>query len=101
MKKLDFNAIYKALANPARREILLRLKNPESISQNQAIPKLLGISASAIEEKTNLSQSTVSSHLSTLLHAGLVTVQRVGQWRFFKRNETTIQAFLQYLNNNL
>jgi ArsR family transcriptional regulator len=54
-----------------------------------------------INEHAGLSQSTVSAHLATLQRAGLVTSKRVGQWIFFKRNEETIQAFLQHMNGGL
>ena len=52
----------------------------------------LGVCASQFE-RCGLSQSTVSAHLATLQRAGLITSQRVGQWIFYKRNETAIAAF--------
>ena len=36
-------------------------------------------------------------HLAILQKAGLVTVQRVGQWNFFKRNEETYRLFLEHM----
>ena len=50
---------------------------------------------------TGLSQSTVSGHLAILQKAGLVTVQRVGQWNFFKRNEEVILQFIEHERNTL
>jgi DNA-binding transcriptional ArsR family regulator len=54
----------------------------------------MGICASQFE-RSGLSQSTVSGHLSILQRADLVTTKRVGQWIFYKRNEETIEAFLK------
>jgi DNA-binding transcriptional ArsR family regulator len=56
---------------------------------------------SLIDKQTGLSQSTVSGHLAILQKAGLVTVQRVGQWNFFKRNEAVIQQFIEHERNTL
>jgi ArsR family transcriptional regulator len=97
----DIDAIHKALANPVRRQILAWLKEPESFFSEQVHPLALGVCAGLIDQRTGLSQSTVSAHLSTLQKAGLVTVQRVGLWNFFKRNEDVIQGFLDHINRGL
>jgi ArsR family transcriptional regulator len=97
----DIDAIHKALANPVRRQILAWLKEPEAFFSEQAHPLALGVCASLIDQRTGLSQSTVSAHLSTLQKAGLVNVQRVGLWNFFKRNEDVIQGFLDHINRGL
>jgi ArsR family transcriptional regulator len=96
-QELDIDAIHKALANPVRRQILGWLKDPEAYFQEQAHPLSMGVCAGLIDEKTGLSQSTVSGHLAILQKAGLVTVQRVGQWNFFKRNEEIYRLFLEYM----
>jgi ArsR family transcriptional regulator len=54
-----------------------------------------------IDRQSGLSQSTVSGHLAILQKAGLVTVQRVGQWNFFKRNEEVILRFIEHERNTL
>jgi ArsR family transcriptional regulator len=97
----DIDAIHKALANPVRRQILAWLKEPEAFFSEQVHPLKLGVCAGLIDQRTGLSQSTVSAHLSTLQKAGLVTVQRVGLWNFFKRNEDVIQGFLDHINRGL
>ena len=61
----------------------------------------MGVCAGLIDERTGLSQSTVSAHLATLQRAGLITSRRVGQWIFYKRDEETIQAFLDHMNQGL
>jgi DNA-binding transcriptional ArsR family regulator len=98
---VDIDAVHKALANPVRRQILAWLKTPDEHFASQECPLDFGVCAGLLNERTGLSQSTVSAHLATLQRAGLVTSKRVGQWIFFKRNEETIQAFLQHMNGDL
>src|ERR1700682_4136949 len=98
---MDIDAVHKALANPVRRQILAWLKTPSKYFAMQEYPLDLGVCAGLIDERTGLSQSTVSAHLATLQRAGLVTSKRVGQWIFYKRNEETIQAFLVHMNGDL
>src|SRR6476659_8931428 len=95
------DAIHKALANPVRRQILCWLKDPQANFAQQEHPLDFGVCAGLIDERTGLSQSTVSAHLATLQKAGLISSRRVGQWIFFKRNEDVIQAFLSQLNDGL
>lgn len=98
---MDADAIHKALANPVRRQILQWLKEPHVHFAQQEHPLALGVCAKLIDERTGLSQSTVSAHLAALQRAGLITPRRVGQWIFFQRNEDTIQAFLAQLHQGL
>ena len=97
----DFNAIYKALANPVRREILSWLRHPQTHFPPQAFPFDHGVSAGLIDTRCGLSQSTVSAHLAALQEARLVTSQRIGQWVFFKRDEAVIRSFLDHINLRL
>ena len=99
---MDTDAIFKALANPMRRQILQWLKSPKDY-----LPEDLhggfthGICAGHIERLGGLSQSTMSNHLSVLQQAGLVTVTKHGQWSYFSRNEVLIQQYLEYLQQTL
>jgi len=97
---MDIEEILKALANPARVEMLQWLKEPEKHFKGQPHPLELGICAGQFE-RCGLSQSTVSAHLAVLQRAGLVTSTRVGQWIFYKRNEDTINAFLRAIQTSL
>ncbi|WP_322011248.1 metalloregulator ArsR/SmtB family transcription factor [Paraburkholderia sp. J12] len=99
--ELDIDAIHKALANPVRREILMWLREPQMYFPEQEIPLDHGVCAGKIDARCGLSQSTVSAHLAVLQKAGLVTSKRVGQWVFFKRNDTVIEAFLAHVNAQL
>jgi DNA-binding transcriptional ArsR family regulator len=98
---IDIDAIHKALANPIRREILAKLRNPHAHFGDQELTLDHGVCAGKIDACCGLSQSTVSAHLAALQRAGLVTSKRVGQWVFFKRNEPVIQAFLEHMNTDL
>lgn len=98
---MDTDAIFKALANPVRRDILGWLRDPHAFFARQALPLDHGVCAGEIEARCQLSQSTVSAHLSALLRAQLVTSKRIGQWVFFKRNEPVIAAFLAQLKTCL
>ncbi len=91
---MDIDAIHKALANPTRRQILAWLKEPEVYFAAQQHPLSMGVCAGLIDQRAELSQSTVSAHLAILLKAGLITRHRVGQWIYFKRDEATIAAFI-------
>jgi DNA-binding transcriptional ArsR family regulator len=97
----DVDEIMKALASPARREILAWLKAPEKTFVKQHHPFSMGVCASMIFEKANLSPSTVSAHLATLQKAGLVTSRKVGQWIFYARNEPLITQFLERIQSDL
>ena len=97
---MDRDEILKALAHPKRIEMLGWLKEPEAHFSDQHHPLEMGVCASQFE-RCGLSQSTVSAHLSVLQRAGLVTTRRVGQWIFYKRNEETIQTFLQDIGQAL
>jgi ArsR family transcriptional regulator len=98
---IDLDEALKTLANPVRRKILAQLKNPAQNFPNQGHPYEFGVCAGKIGDATGLSQSTISAHLAILQHAGLLTVRRVGQWHFYKRNEPAIAAFLEHLEHSL
>ena len=98
---IDVDAIHKALANPARRLILAKLREPEKYFPQQELSYDHGVCAGMIDACCALSQSTVSVHLAALQRAGLITSKRVGQWVFFRRNETVIQAFLEHMKADL
>lgn len=100
---MDTEAIFKALSNPIRRQILQCLKDPEhTIPQGECeLDFSRGVCAGQIEKIADVSQSTMSNHLSVLQQAGLVTVTKHGQWCYFARNETQIQNFLDHIQQSL
>lgn len=100
-QRMDLDEIINALSNPARREILAWLKEPELNFAEQTHSFEHGVCVGRIFERAGLSQSTISAHLATLQRAGLVVSTRVGQWVYYKRDEKTIKAFLATLKTDL
>lgn len=101
-KMMDSDAIFKALANPVRRKILQCLKNPEDYFPEQSQNGFAqGVCAGQFEKACDVSQSTMSNHLAILQQAGLVTVQKHGQWSYFSRDDALIQQYIEYLKHTL
>jgi len=74
---MDIDLIFKALANPTRRQILEWLKHPEQfLSEEQCGGFKRGVCAGNQAEK-------------------------YGQWSYFSRNEALIQQYIDYLQNSL
>ncbi|WP_290699708.1 helix-turn-helix transcriptional regulator [Amphritea sp.] len=101
MSSTELDEMIKALSHPVRRDILNWLKQPELYFSDQEHPLSFGVCAGLIDQKTGLSQSTVSAHLATLQRAGFISRKKVGQWNFFARNEEIIKQFLSRLNEQL
>ncbi|MGB9992289.1 ArsR/SmtB family transcription factor [Massilia sp. SM-13] len=100
---MDLLEIFKALSNRTRLEILKRLKDPANSfpPQDEGDVHTVGVCVSSIQEGIGLSQSTVSDYLATLQRAGLVEVQRIGQWTYYKRNEKAIRALAELIGKDL
>ncbi|MGE8203631.1 ArsR/SmtB family transcription factor [Heyndrickxia sp. NPDC080065] len=99
--------IFKALSNDTRLDIMEWLKEPEKhfdkptahLSKN--INEKGGVCVGDIQEKANLSQSTISQYLSMMQKAGLLESTRHGQWTYYRRNEDTIQKMVEFFKENL
>ena len=91
------NRILQAIADPNRRRILEALKERGGCS----IGKDVGLCASDIELRVKLSQPTISHHMAVLERAGLVEARKVGQWRWYKRNENRLKEFARTLKDTL
>ena len=87
----DLAIFIHAISDPARRRILLALKEKRS----QSVPD--GLCAGDVEQHVKLSQPTVSHHMRILEKAGLVEVKRQGHWRVYRRNEKKIAALIRSL----
>ncbi len=92
---MDKLLIFKALSNDKRLKILEWLKEPGKhfVSSHCDVSKD-GVCVGLIEQKIGLSQSTVSQYLLQLQQAGLVTLERRGQWTYCKLNKKFIKDFL-------
>ena len=101
MSNNELDEMIKALSHPIRRDILNWLKQPDLYFADQEHPLSFGVCAGKIDQKTGLSQSTVSNHLAILQRAGFISSKKVGQWNFFSRNEAAVQAFLEQMKQQL
>jgi DNA-binding transcriptional ArsR family regulator len=93
----DLTRILSAVADPTRRRILQALKERGGCS----IDKEVGLCASDIEQRIHLSQPTISHHMAILAKAGLVEAQKIGLWRWYRRNEIALRQFARSLKKNL
>jgi DNA-binding transcriptional ArsR family regulator len=95
--------LHKALANDTRMDIMRWMSDPEKNFRPHKDGKDFsdGVCVQVIQEKTGMSQSTVSHYLSILQRANLVIAERVGKWTYYKRNDETIRAFLSELQLTL
>jgi len=85
----------KVLANENRLLILKWLKEPKKhFNSTHCDVDVEGVCVGLIEEKSGLSQSTVSQYLKLLQQADLITMERKGQWTFCKRNEKNIEKLI-------
>ncbi|MDC6362308.1 MULTISPECIES: ArsR/SmtB family transcription factor [Flavobacteriaceae] len=100
---MDVIEISKVLSNKTRVNILKWLKNPEvNFPPHQDIDHFDdGVCVGYIQDKTGLSQSTISTYLNSMQNANLVIPTRHGKWTYYKRNEAVIQAFVETLKNEL
>lgn len=78
------NEIFKALNDPARREILKMLQKQD-------------MTAGDIAAKFEMTAPSISHHLDKLKRAGLVTTVKQGQFIHYSINTTIIDDLLQYI----
>jgi DNA-binding transcriptional ArsR family regulator len=91
-----------AIADPTRRRILGALKQRGPASTGApAGGKHAGLCAGDIEERVHLSQPTISHHMAILTKAGLVDVEKHGQWRWYRRNEKALRRLVKILRTQL
>jgi DNA-binding transcriptional ArsR family regulator len=98
----DVLEVCKALANPTCRQILGWLRDPTEHFAAQLDPmEEVGVCVKQIQEKAEISQSTASRFMSVLQRAGLVQSRRVGQWTYYRRDDTRIAAISAFLSGVL
>src|ERR1700678_3535575 len=100
---LETLEVLRALASPKRLQILDWLRDPVSNFPPQRDGDLVkdGVCVIFIADKLGVAQPTATTHLQALARAGLVTAKRIGQWTFYKRDETAIRAFKRQLRDEL
>jgi ArsR family transcriptional regulator, arsenate/arsenite/antimonite-responsive transcriptional repressor len=77
------NAIFKALNDPTRREILKMLQEKD-------------LSAGEIAERFHISWPSVSHHLDLLKQARLVVAEKEGQFVYYSLNTTVVDEILKW-----
>ncbi|BFP41455.1 metalloregulator ArsR/SmtB family transcription factor [Flavobacteriaceae bacterium GF1] len=95
--------ISKILSNKTRVQILKWLKDPEgNFPPHQDIDHFDdGVCVGFIQDKTGLSQSTISTYLNAMQNANLVIPTRHGKWTYYRRNEEVIRDYLETLKKEL
>jgi ArsR family transcriptional regulator len=78
------NAIFKALNDVTRREILELLKVKD-------------LSAGEIADHFNISKPSISHHLDILKRADLITFEKNGQFIIYSLNTTVMEDVLQWI----
>ena len=96
-KQQHLGSVLQAIVDPTRRRILQALKEQGGCS----LDKDVGLCASDIEARMRLSQPTISHHMAILKKAGLVEATKLGQWRWYRRNEAEIREFSRTLRKSL
>ncbi len=81
---MSFSRLFKALADPTRREILKLLREGER-------------TAGEITEAFPLARSTLSQHLGVLRSAGLVEVEARGNERVYRLATSVLEEALAFL----
>jgi ArsR family transcriptional regulator, arsenate/arsenite/antimonite-responsive transcriptional repressor len=78
------NDVFKALNDPARREILSMLREKD-------------LTAGEIASHFDMTAPSISHHLDKLKRAGLVTTVKQGQFILYSLNTTILDDLLSYL----
>jgi len=100
---MDIVEISKVLSNDTRVRILGWLKEPErNFPPHVDIDGFEdGVCVGYIQDKTGLSQSTISTYLTSMQRVGLVIPKRHGRWTYYKRNEEVISTYINTLTQEL
>jgi DNA-binding transcriptional ArsR family regulator len=101
--KMNFIETNKVLSNKVRVEVLQWLKKPEeNFPQQINVPDFSqGVCVCHIQDKTGLSQSTISHYLTMMHNANLLIATRIGKWTYYKRNEEEILNYINALKEQL
>lgn len=83
-KQLKMNDVFKAMNDPARREILKMLRQGDMM-------------AGDIAAKFDMTAPSISHHLDKLKRAGLVTTLKQGQFVLYSINTTIVDDLIQYI----
>ena len=94
----------KALSNDTRLDIMGWLANPEESFKNlklyhgKGLPDWGGVCVGSIQEKSGLSQSTISSYLKSMQKAGLLEYKRHEKWTYYRINEPAVKELCAFID---
>jgi DNA-binding transcriptional ArsR family regulator len=96
-------AVMAALASPKRLQVLEWLRDPRAHFPPQRDGDLVddGVCVLFIAGKLGVAQPTATAHMQALARARLVTTKRIGQWTFYKRDETALATLKQQIADEL
>ncbi|OIJ39548.1 autorepressor SdpR family transcription factor [Massilia timonae] len=80
---IPLNDVFKAIADPTRREILRLLRHEE-------------MNAGEVAARFDMTKPTMSHHFSVLKAAGLITSRREGQTIWYALNTTVLEDVLAW-----
>lgn len=83
---MGFQETFRALSDPARREILTLLRGGK-------------LSAGEIASHFDMTGATISYHLSQLKKAGLITEEREKNYIFYQLNASVFEEIMLWLND--
>lgn len=100
---MEITEISQILSNKTRVNILKWLKDPEAnFPPHKDIDHFDdGVCVGFIQDKTGLSQSTISTYLSAMQNANLIIPTRHGKWTYYRRNEVIIAQYIAALSKEL
>lgn len=93
-------AVFRALSNPTRRQMLVWLKDPMSFRGQELDDDVeIGVCVTDIQQRVGLGQSTTSQYLAMLRQAGLAVATQRGKWTYYRRDEANIARLLETLRD--
>lgn len=81
---MDLKDVFKAMADPTRREILMLLKKEE-------------MTVSEIAEHFDVSMASISQHLKILTNADLVRFQKKGKYVYYQLHASVVEDLIHWL----
>ena len=84
VRNVGFQETFKALSDPTRREILELLKKKK-------------MSAGEITACFNISNATISHHLSILKNAGLIDDEKCGKYIYYELNLSVVEELFGWI----
>lgn len=94
----------KALSNDTRLDIMGWLAHPEESFKNltiyhgEGLPDWGGVCVGSIQERSGLSQSTISSYLKSMQKAGLLESKRHEKWTYYRINKEAVKELCRFMD---